>query len=180
MIVGVVTFPLHLAYAFTFRDVITTHEVHGAIESGPPAREVRGVGADDIRVARCTAWAITGAQLALIPFAVRATRRAFEVDESGIPTAPDSWRHAFQRDGVGPGEGISVPAALLAVVGAAAVGLLLAGVGSTLLDFVSDKWRWVGVALVGGTVPAAASPFALGALAALRAKEGAPSAPKLY
>lgn len=181
VIVAVVVIPIHLVYAFTFRNVIATSDFHAAIEAMPDYRQVRSVGPPQLDHARLVFWIITAAELALVPLAVRATRRAFIVDDAGgVPTATDAWSRALQRqEGRKFRPGWVVPA-LVGVGAAAATGLLLAGIGSSLTGFLSEDWRWTGVGLTQALARAGAAPLALGPLALIRAKEGPPSAPKLY
>ena len=181
MVVAVVVLPVHLIYAFTFRNVIATSDFHDAIDSMPSYRQVRSVGPPQLDHARLAFWLITAAELALVPLAMRATRRVFIVDDAGeVPTAVDAWGRALQRQ-----EGRTfrpgwVAPALVGVAGAVAAGLLIAGVGSSLTGFLSEDWRWTGVGLTQALALAGAAPLALGPLALIRAKAGPPSTPKVY
>ena len=180
MVIAVVVVPLHLVYSFTFRNVIATSDFHDTIEQIPQYQQVRSVGPEQLDHARLVFWVMVVAELALLPIAVRATRRAFIVDdEGGVPTASDAWGRALQRqEGRKFRPGWLVPAG----VGAAAavtVGLLIFGIGSALTGFLSEDWRWVGVGVTQAAAVAGASPLLLGPLALVRAKEGGPSAPKL-
>lgn len=181
VVVALVVLPVHLIYAFTFRNVIATSGFHDAIDAMPNYQQVRSVGPPQLDHARLVFWIVTATEIALVPFAVRATRRVFVVDdEGGVPTAPDAWGRALHKQGARSSEpGWGVPVAV--GVGAAAVaGLLIAGIGSALTGFLSEDWRWTGVGLTQALARAGAAPLALGPLALIRAKEGAPSAPKLY
>ena len=181
MLVVVVVLPIHLVYAFTFRNVIATSDFHEAIEAMPDYRQVRSVGPPQLDDARLVFWIITAAEVALVPLAVRATRRVFIDDGAGqVPTATNAWGGALKRqEGRTFGPGWVVPA--LVGVGAAAVaGLLLAGIGSNVTGFLSEDWRWVGVGLTQALARAGAAPLALGPFALIRAKAAPPSAPKVY
>jgi hypothetical protein len=181
MLVAVVVLPIHLIYAFTFRNVIATSDFHEAIEQMPNYQQVRSVGPPQLDDARLVFWIVTAVELALVPLAVRATRRVFIVDDEGkVPTAPDAWGRALQRqEGRKFRPGWVVPA-VVGVAAAGAAGTLVALIGSSLTGFLSEDWRWTGVGLTQALARATAVPLALGPLALVRAKEGAPSAPKLY
>lgn len=181
VITAVVVFPLHLAYAFIFRDVIAAGDYHHAIEALSGPSRIGDVGPADLDKARLVFWILTAGELLLLPFAARATLRAFEVaGQGGISTATDAWAHAF-----GPKTGSLSLAAPLAPAGAGLVvavlcGLLISAIGGVLTDFLSSDHRWVGEAFTQGMSRAGALPFFLGPLAASRAKEEGSFAPKLY
>lgn len=170
-IVAVVVVPLHLIYAFSTRNVIATRDFHDAIEAGPSYRQVRSVGSDQLDAARLAFWIITAIELGAVPLAVRATRRAFEVEDRGsAATAPDAWGHAFTSAPAGrlPRGWIGVAAGGL--VAAVAAGLLVHGIGTKATGFLSETWRWAGVGLTQALARAAGAPLALGPLALLRIK----------
>ena len=181
MIVAVVVVPLHLIYAFTFRNVIATSDFHDTIEQIPKYQQVRSVGPEQLDHARLVFWLMVATELALLAVAVRATRRAFIVDDDGrVPTAKDAWGRAFQRqEGRKFRPGWLVPAGVGAAAGLV-VGLLIYGIGSALTGFLSEDWRWVGVGVTQAAAVAGGSPLLLGPLALVRAKERGASAPKLY
>lgn len=181
MIVAVVVLPVHLVYAYTFRNVIATSDFHDQIEAMPNFRQVRSVGPPQLDHARLTFWLITAGELALVPLAVRATRRAFIVDdEGGVPTVTDAWGLALKRqEGRTFRPGWIVPA-LVGIGAAAGAGVLIAGIGSSLTGFLSEDWRWTGVGLTQALARAGAAPLALGPLALIRAKAAPPSTPKVY
>jgi hypothetical protein len=181
ILVAVVVLPIHLIYSYTFRNVIATSDFHEAIEQMPNYQQVRSVGPPQLDHARLVFWILTAAELALVPLAVRATRRVFIVDDRGeVPTAPDAWGRALQKqEGRRFRPGWLVPAAV-GVAAAVVAGVLVALIGSSLSGFLSEDWRWTGVGLTQALARAVAAPLALGPLALIRAKEGVPSAPKLY
>lgn len=181
MLVAVVVLPIHMIYAFTFRNVIATSDFHEAIDSMPDYQQVRSVGPPQLDHARLVFWIVTAAELALVLLAIRATRRVFIVDEQGgVPTAPDAWGRALQKqEGRKFRPGWVVPA-VVGVVAAGVAGILIAGIGSSLTGFLSEDWRWTGAGLTQVLARAGAAPLALGPLALIRAKEGVTSAPKLY
>lgn len=98
VVVAIVTVPLHLAYAFTFRNVIATGEIHAQIREFPNYRQVRSVGPEQLTHSSIAFWVLTGLELALMPVAVKATRRVLEIEEhGGVATAPDAWRQAVGK-----------------------------------------------------------------------------------
>ncbi len=181
VIVAVIAFPLHLLYAFAFRDVIATNDFHAAIAALPEDRRVGGVGPAQLDQARLFFWILTGVEVALLPLVVRAARRVFAVDEAGgIPTGTDAWADAF-RAHEKTRLHVGWPAvAGLGLVAAAISGLLLNAIGDAVTDFLPGDLRWVGVALTDGGARAAALPLFVGPLAAIGTKGRGPSAPKLY
>lgn len=181
MIVAAIVAPIHLVYAFTFRNVIATSDYHDAIEAMENGRKVRSVGPRELDQARLAFWIVTAGEIALVPFALRATRRALIVDdEGGVPTASDAWAHAFGRQHARPAtRGWLAPAAA-GLGAAAAAALLINGIGDGLTAFLSDEQRWAGEAVTQIVTRAGALPLFLGPVAAARAKEEGPSAPKLY
>lgn len=188
LIAAIVTIPLHLVYAYTFRDVIQVAEVHEEIESFPPGRTTRDVGPGDLDAERAALIAIVLLEIALLPLAARATRRALEVDtDGGVPTAWSSWKGIGQTGG-GFGRAL---AQNLGPLAAAAALALLAGffaerAGMLLSELLGGSTRWAGVALAQGLgraigAPLFLVPWALAAsTAAAPAKANGGVAPKLY
>ena len=181
VIVAVVVLPVHLIYSYTFRNVIATSDFHDTIEQIPKYQQVRSVGPTQLDHARLVFLVVIVAELALVPFAVRATRRAFIVDdEGGVPTAPDAWGRALKRqEGRTFRPGWLLPAGI-GLLAALVAGALLYGIGAGITGFLSEDWRWVGVGLTQVLAVAGAAPLFLGPLALVRAKAETPSAPKLY
>ena len=188
LIAAVVTIPLHFVYAYTFRDVIEVAEVHEEIAIFPPGRTMRGVGPADLDAERMALIAVVLLELALLPLAARATRRALETDiGGGVPTAWSSWKE-IGRAGGGFGRAL---AGNLGPLAAAAALALLAGffaerIGLLLTEVLGGGTRWAGVALAQGLGRAIGAPLFLvpWALEASTATEGAKAkggvAPKLY
>lgn len=188
LIAAVITIPLHFLYAFTFRSVIEVAEVHQEIEEFPEGRTTRGVGPADLDAERSAWIAVAALELALLPLAVRATRRALEVDRAdGVPTAWVAWK------GIGSGGGGFMRALTrnAGVLAAAAALALLAGFfaersGMLLSEWLGSSTRWAGVALAQGLgraigAPLFLVPWALAASSAgAAAKENAGVAPKVY
>ncbi|MGH2736837.1 MAG: hypothetical protein ACRDKZ_14755 [Actinomycetota bacterium] len=164
LIAASVTVPLHLVYAFVFRDVIATSEFHEAIAALPPEETVKGVGPTDLDVAGIALVATWLAVAALLPPLVRAAARAIESDRAGrVPTALGAWRavrHRGPRRGR-PSAGVVAGALVVTVLvwwPAERIGLLLAEpLGQTL--------AWLGVGLARGLALALALPWLLVALA---------------
>jgi len=180
-LVAVVVLPAHVVYTFAFRDVVATSDFHESIRELPETTRVGGVGARDLDNARLVFWLLTLGELALIPFAVRATGRVFEVDtEGGVPTATDAWTDAFRRQGTRRPSPQWIGPAVVGLAAAIACGLLLEGIGGTLTGFLTRDWRWIGEGMTQGMSRAGALPFFLGPMAEARAKGGRPPAPKLY
>lgn len=183
MLVAVVVVPVHLIYAFVFRNVIATSDFHDAIEALPNYQQVRSVGPPQLDDARLVFWIVTAIEVALVPLAIRATRRVFISDDRGeVPTASDAWTHALAKQEDRTFRAQWIVPALLGVATAVLAGILIQGIGSSLSGFLSEDWRWTGVGLTQALARAWAAPLALGPLALLRAKtkEGVPTAPKLY
>lgn len=179
MVVAVLTFPVHALYTFVFNDVIATRDFHEAIETGPASRKISGVGPDQLGQARIAFWVITLGELALLPLAVRATRRVLLVDEEGgVPTAPDAWKAALSPGVPHLSDRTPGGAVVLGVAAGVAVGLLVYGIGSGVSAFLPEDLRWVGIGLSQAAARAGGAPLALGPIALFRAKETGSSAPK--
>ena len=188
LIAAVITIPLHFVYAYTFRAVIEVAEVHEEIAVFPPGRTMRGVGPSDLDAERMASVAVVLLELALLPLAARATRRALEVDKAdGVPTAWSSWT-GIGRTGGGFGQALTQTLGPLAAAAALALlaGFLAERSGMLLTEVLGGGTRWAGVALAQGLGRAIGAPLFLvpWALAASAATEGAKAeggvAPKLY
>lgn len=188
LIAAVITIPVHFVYAYTFRDVIEVAEVQEEIESFPPGRTTRDVGPGDLDAERVALMAIVLLELALLPLAARATRRALEVDLSGgVPTAWGAWKEVGQTGG-GVGRALEKNLAPLAAAAALALlaGFLAERSGMLLTELLGGSTRWAGVALAQGLGRAIGAPLFLvpWALAASSDTQGAKAkggvAPKLY
>ena len=185
LIAAVVTIPLHSIYAFAFQDVISVAEVHEEIESFTGGRTTRDVGPSDLDRERAAWMAIVALELALLPLAARATRRALEHDmEDRVPSAVGAWT-GIASTGGGFGRalfrnlGPLAAAALLAL----AAGFLAERAGTLLSEALGSGTRWAGVALSQGLgraigAPLFLVPWALASSAAAKEKGG--FAPKLY
>jgi hypothetical protein len=188
LVVAIVTIPAHLVFSFVFRDVIATRDIHQQISEFPNYRQVRNVGPKDLTAARFAYWGLCALEVALIPLAMRATRRVIDVEErGGVATAPDAWRHAFDRsdrsdrDGTRRFDPASLPALGVAVFVAFVLGFLIERAGLMVVEALPDDIAWAATALVQATARAGAAPFALSAFVSGRiAKEAPLVTPKLY
>ena len=185
LIAAVVTIPLHFLYAFTFRNVIAVAEVHQEIESFTGGRTTRDVGPSDLDAERAVWIAIAGIEIALLPLAARATRRALEKDiANGVPTAFGAWADVGSAGGgflkaLARNAGPLALAAVLALL----AGFLAERAGMVLSEVLGISTRWVGVGLAQGFgralgAPLFLVPWALAASPAAKEKGG--FAPKLY
>ena len=185
LIAAVVTVPLHFVYAVTFRNVIAVAEVHEEIEDFTGERTTRDVGPSDLDAERAAWIAIAAIELALLPFAARATRRALERDiDDKVPTVLGAWAGIGSAGG-GFGAALKKnigPLALAALL-ALTAGFLAERAGMLLSEVLGIGSRWAGVALAQGLgraigAPLFLVPWALAASSAAKAKGG--FAPKLY
>jgi hypothetical protein len=185
LLIAIVTTPLHLIYAFAFRDVIAVTELHSRIDEFPPDRKVQGVGPSDLDAARLALLGITIAELALIPLLVRAVGRVAAVDEGGgIPTVADAWSHRGEAKttlvhAVG-GAGLPTVAATLVI--SVLFGVLLERIGMILIDPLPPSEAFLGVGVVQAVSRAAGAPFFLMgvAMAGREAKATTGETPSLY
>ncbi len=177
-VVAIVSFPVHTLYSFAFRDVIATRDHQEVIESGD-GRRVGSVGSQDLDNARIAYWIIIAVELALVPLAIRATRRVFVAEEEGsVPTATDAWSAALSPGSNPPRDRAPLAAAGVGVAVTVGIGILVHLIAASATGFLSDGARWVGVGLGQGLVRAAAVPLALGSFALFRAKDRGSPAPK--
>ncbi len=185
LLVAIVTIPLHIAYAFAFRDVIAVSELHSQIEGFPPGRQVQGVGPGDLDAARLALLGLTIAELALIPVLVRVAARVAAVDEEGgVPTLGDAWSHRRESDAslVHALGSDGVKAVLGTLVVAVALGVVLERIGIAVVEPLSAEDAFAGIGLVQACSRAAAAPFFLVgvAVAGRKAKARGGETPSLY
>lgn len=185
LLVAIVTIPLHIAYAFAFRDVITVSELHSQIEDFPPGRQVQGVGPADLDAARLALLGITIVELALIPVLLRAAARVAAVDEEGgVPTVGDAWSHRRESDAslVHALGSDGVRAVLGTLLVAVALGVVLERIGMAIVEPLNPEDAFAGVGLVQASSRAAAAPFFLVgvAVAGRKAKATGGETPSLY
>lgn len=170
LIVAVVTIPLNFAWAALFQDVIATREIHADIESLPSGDPVRGVDGEAIDRSRYAQLIVIALELALIPFLLRATRRAIERDASGhVPTALGAWRGVGRSSGARSSAPWRLSVALAMAGFALVVGFLAALIGALLAAPVGDALAWLVVGLTRGAALALALPFLLVGLVEARA-----------
>ncbi|MGH2809045.1 MAG: hypothetical protein ACRDKT_17415 [Actinomycetota bacterium] len=183
-VVAIVTLPLHLVYGLVFQDVIATRDIHEQISEFPKYRQVRNVGPTDVTTARYSYWAVSVLELALVPLAVRATRRVIDVERTGgVATAPAAWRNAIRRGNDDRSfHSRSLPPVAVAAIAAFVLGFLLERIGLLVVDLIPDDVAWVGLGVVQGVARAVAAPFALSAFVSgtIAAKEAPLVTPKLY
>ena len=135
----VFTLPIHLVHAYVFREALAVAELSPEIRTFPEGRQVRGVAKGDLEQERISLVIVIGFEMLLLPFAFRAARRVFEVDdEGGVPTTVDAWSHwrSTPQGGLLPG-----PTAIAAVIGLVAAWLVW-GIGSQLADMASADMAW--------------------------------------
>lgn len=162
LIVAVVTIPLNLAWATLFQDVIATREIHADIESLPSGDPVRGVDGEAIERSRYAQLIVLALELALIPFLLRATRRAIERDASGhVPTALGAWREVGRSSGARSSAPWRLSVGLAMAGFALVIGILAALIGGLLAAPVGDALAWLVVGLTRGAALALALPFLL-------------------
>ena len=185
LIAAVITIPLHFVYAVTFRNVIAVAEVHDEIEGFSAGRTTRDVGPSDLDMERAAWMAIAAIELALLPLAARATRRALERDiDDKVPTAIGAWAGIGSAGGdFGAALKRNLGPLALAALLALTAGFLAERAGMMLSEVLGIGTRWVGVALAQGLgraigAPLFLVPWALAASSAAKAKGG--FAPKLY
>ncbi|MFP5297595.1 MAG: hypothetical protein ACLGHL_01230 [Actinomycetota bacterium] len=189
LVIAVVAVPLHLAHSYWFKEVIEVADLHDEIESFPPDRTVRDVGASDLRAYQTSLAVLAAAEVALLMLLVRPTRRVLTDAEAGrVPTATRAWRTGFS----GGGGYVSALArrpgpVLAAAVIAAVIGFLAEQVGLLAAQPLGDQRAWVGLAMAQSLARSLAAPFVLVVWAMVtaeirpsRVKEGVSDVPKLY
>lgn len=181
LLVATVSFPLHLGYGIAFWDVVEVRELHDEIEDFPPQVAVKGVGPDDLRVARGALAGVVAVELALILLLTRAAARTIDVDEAGgVPTVLDGWSRIRSPAGRPTGSGIAI--FLIALAFSVGAGILAYRLLASITDFLSgDAFVLAGQLGLAAAI-ALGAPFALvgwvvGARSA-KAKDGA--VPTLY
>ena len=182
LLVAIVTVPVHLLYAFSFRNVIATQDIHAQIRELPADGRVLGVGEQQLTTASVGFWVLAGLELALLPLAVKATRRVVEVEQGGgVATVPDAWRHAMERDGSRTFASTSAPSVAIATIAAFVLGALLQNTLLVAAELVGAQRNWALIGTVEGAARAFAAPFLLVTIAKARvAKEAPLVTPKLY
>jgi hypothetical protein len=169
LIVALVTVPLHVGRAFIYRKVIAARELEPEIEAFPEGREVRGIGPGDLEANSRSLLIVTIIELALLPLAVGAVRRALWIDRwEGPPGVLDAWAHSpsalVQRgEGPGPSPGTIAGGAGLGL----AVGFLTERIGLILVEPVPLYLTFAPLGLVQGLARALGAIFFLVPLALL-------------
>ena len=178
LIVAVWTVPLHIAYSYLFRDVISVADLHPEIETFPEGgRRVHNVGVDDLRRSRWVAIGLGVLELALLPLCLRAARGVVggtpspgtEVDSPAVPTVIGAYRSVSVRR---PARSDAPTEVLRWLVGvglfALVVGLLVRRAGLLLVAPLPDENSFPWVGLVEGTARGVAGALLIGPVAYLR------------
>jgi hypothetical protein len=168
LLVATLTVPLHLAHAYVFRDVIAVTELHGAIDTFPEGRQVRGVDRAAVASARLSLLGLTAIEIAAIPLLVRAARAVVTAGEEEVPTVVGAYRSLPTRRPAARSLRAVAPAVVAAVVFAAAVAWLARLVGSVLVEPLPDARAFVGVGLAEASARALGGAFLVGSVAYLR------------
>lgn len=162
LIAAVVYVPLHLIYSFVFQDTIAVSALHGQIADLSSGDTVRGVGASDLTTYRMVGAVVLVIDLLLLPALAFAALAAFEQRERGeLPSVRQAWAQSrgiareFDRRNVFSGSLIT--ALLVAVV----IASLVRVSGLLLLEPMSDRTLWAGVALVEAIARSSAAPFVM-------------------
>jgi hypothetical protein len=169
LIVALVTVPLHVGRTFLYRKVLVARELEPDIETFTGGREVRGIGPADLQEARRSLLVVTVIELALLPLAVGAVRRALWLDRRGAPPGVlDAWVHAPAAlfRGTGAPASSAATVAIGALVGLAA-GAMLERIGLILSEAFPLYLSFAPIGLTEGTSRALGAIFFLVPLALL-------------
>lgn len=167
-LVAVITVPLHIAHSYLVRDVIALDDLHPEIEELPEARQVRGVGVDDLRRARVSYVVLSILELALAPLLVRAARSVV-TGEHVVTTVLSAYRGLPDARRAVPGRQRLMVWVLVAAAFAAIVAVLFRAGGLVLIEPLGDEHAFPWVGLVEGTARAVGGAFLVGPLAYLTA-----------
>jgi hypothetical protein len=170
LMVALITVPLHVGRTFVYRKVIAARVLEPEIEAFPEGREVRGIGPDDLDASRRSLLVVTVVELALLPLAVGAVRRALSMDRrQGPPGILDAWAHSgsallrSRETGLSPSLGALTAGAVIGI----AAGTLLQEIGVILLEPVPLYLTFAPLGLVEGAARALGGIFFLVPLALL-------------
>lgn len=181
LLVATVTVPLHLVYGIVFWDVVEVRELHDEIEDFPPQVAVKGVGPDDLKVARAAFAGVVAVELGVILLLTRAAARIIDVDEAGgVPTVADAWSHI--RSPVGRPWGPGIPVFLIALAFSVVAGVLAHRLLTSITDLLSGNLFTVAGPLSLAVAIAVGAPVALvgWVIGARSAKAKPPGVPTLY
>lgn len=163
-VVAAVTVPVHVVYAFVFRDVVAVREIHEVVEDLEPRQQVRSVTADDLARYRRTGWLIAAAEIALIPVLAGAARTVLATEDSVSVTS--AWRGSLTGwKAPPPRPAHPLGAVVVGAVVAVAVGVLIRATGHLLSEPVGEAVAFGPVGLVEGVARAAGAAFLLVPLA---------------
>ncbi|MGI8775065.1 MAG: hypothetical protein ACR2KQ_08665 [Actinomycetota bacterium] len=159
LVPAVVIAPLHLAYAFAFREVIALGELHSAIEALPRGADVRGITGSDIATARLVFWGLVAVEILLVPIFAAVTRRAMKAEEGErIGRILGYWQGLRDEKGGGhPPTGVLVPAVLITGM----IAILASQVVAPLVQVVPSSLAWAVAGLGATTAHCLAAPFLL-------------------
>lgn len=162
LIAAVVLFPLHLIYSFVFQDTIAVSSLHGEIGRLSADDTIRGVGSGDLTTYRIVGALLLLIEVLLLPLLVAAAAVALDHRERGeLPTVRGSWGGVRSRERASVGTPRNSGVLLSAVAVALVVGLLARAGGLLLLEPLSDRTLWAGVAIVETVARSLAAPFVM-------------------
>lgn len=160
LIAAAIFVPLHVVYSFLWQDVIAVSALHDQISQLPGDDTVRGVGAGDIATFRLVGAFLLLAQALATPLIAAAALHVIRTRDVGeLPSVRGALAAA---PGLMPkiAQAIRAPGPLVvALVVALAIGLTARVAGLMLLEPISDRMLWAGVALAEGGARSLAAPF---------------------
>lgn len=173
LVAAVIFVPLHVVHAFAFQDVIAVTELHDQIAELGENETVRRVGPGDLDMYRLTGLLVLLLEILALPLLASAGGQVLDQRSRGeLPSVRAAWAKSTEylpslRDLTRPG------ALLTSFVLAVAIGILARMTGSLIIEPLSDRTAWAGVALVEAGARSLAAPFVMvpAALAASTAKE---------
>lgn len=162
LIAAVAYFPLHLLYSFVFQDTIAVSALHGQISELSAGDSVRGVDPSDLTTYRLAGAVLLLIEILLLPLLTFPALAAVQQRERGdLPSVKEAWSQSRELgrslDRRRAFSGSLITAAIVAIV----VALLVRASGLLLLEPLSDRTLWAGVALVETVARSSAAPFVL-------------------
>lgn len=173
LVAAVIFVPLHLVHAFAFQDVIAVSELHGQIAELGENETVRRVGPGDLDMYRVTGLLVLLLEILALPLMASAGGRVLKQRSRGeLPSVRAAWAKGTER--ISPLRSLTRPGVLLtSFVLTVAIAILARMTGSLIIEPLSDRTAWAGVALVEASARSLAAPFVMvpAALIASTAKE---------
>lgn len=173
LVAAVIFVPLHVVHAFAFQDVIAVSELHDQIAELGENETVRRVGPGNLDMYRLTGLLVLLLEILALPLLAAAGGQVLDQRSRGeLPSVRAAW--AKSKVFFPSLRGLTRPGALLtSFVLAALIGILARMTGSLIIEPLSDRTAWAGVALVEAGARSLAAPFVMvpAALAASTAKE---------